>query len=405
MAGTARAPAVAQSDGRTTSLAWLCLIVMVALNLRPLLTSLSPLLPDIQSSTGMTYPAASLLTTLPVLMMGTVGLVSRQLQGIVQTRTWIATGLGAIGAACAYRFYADTVAGLILSSLVAGFGVAIIQALMPGIIKHNYGKRTSSVIGMYSAALMGGGGLGAVLSPWTAQRLGDWHAGLAVWALPAACALLWWRITRIPTPLLGARQLAHPRFYKTPRAWLLAIHFGWINGGYTTMVAWLPAFYAEHHWTRQQTGTLLGFMTAMQVVAALVLPFMARRSVDRRPWLMSGLLAQFIGYTGMILSPGHFAWLWVATLGFGLGGTFSLCLILALDHVKQAQRAGELAAFVQGAGFMIAALPPFVTALLRDMTGSFHAAWSVLAASVAILSIITLKFDPKTHQQAMGGVE
>ncbi|MFD2273860.1 MFS transporter [Undibacterium arcticum] len=163
-----------------------------------------------------------------------------------------------------------------------------------------------------------------------------------------------------------------------------------INGGYTSMVAWLPAFYMQRGMTNQQSGSLLGLMTAMQVAAAVLLPTLARRGVDRRPWLAFGLLAQLIGFMGLIAGSEQLAVLSVSVLGFGLGGTFSLCLILALDHLQNPRSAGELTAFMQGIGFIIAALAPFLTGWIRDMTGSFFLfAWQMLACTVFVLLGVT----------------
>ena len=45
-------------------------LVLIALNLRPVFSSVSALLPEIMQSTGVQPGAASLLTTLPVLCLG-----------------------------------------------------------------------------------------------------------------------------------------------------------------------------------------------------------------------------------------------------------------------------------------------------------------------------------------------
>ncbi|MFY0026479.1 MFS transporter, partial [Acinetobacter baumannii] len=45
-------------------------IVLVALNLRPALSSLAPVLAAVRSDTGLSGAAAGLLTTLPVLCLG-----------------------------------------------------------------------------------------------------------------------------------------------------------------------------------------------------------------------------------------------------------------------------------------------------------------------------------------------
>ncbi|HEX3381476.1 MAG TPA: MFS transporter, partial [Paraburkholderia sp.] len=51
-------------------LTWLGAIVMIGINLRPLLTSISPLMTTIRDATGLSFYGASLLTSLPVVAMG-----------------------------------------------------------------------------------------------------------------------------------------------------------------------------------------------------------------------------------------------------------------------------------------------------------------------------------------------
>ncbi|PII85286.1 cyanate transporter, partial [Serratia sp. OLFL2] len=49
-------------------------LVLIGLNMRPLLTSIGPLLPTLRQATGLSFGGAALLTTLPVLMMGLMAL-------------------------------------------------------------------------------------------------------------------------------------------------------------------------------------------------------------------------------------------------------------------------------------------------------------------------------------------
>jgi MFS family permease len=69
--------------------------------------------------------------------------------------------------------------GLLLSSaLLGGIGIGIIQATIPAVIKRQFPRRTPQVMGLWSAALMGGGGLGAAFTPWLAQHSALWHHAL-----------------------------------------------------------------------------------------------------------------------------------------------------------------------------------------------------------------------------------
>ncbi len=62
----------------------------------------------------------------------------------------------------------------------------------------------------------------------------------------------------------------------TPRAWTLGAYFGLINGGYASLIAWLPAFYIEIGASAQYSGSLLALMTLGQAAGALLMPAMAR---------------------------------------------------------------------------------------------------------------------------------
>jgi len=382
----------------------LAALVLVALNLRPTLTSISPLLGDIRAATGMPFRLASLLTTLPVLAMGLFALAGGRVSRTIGDRHGVALGLAVIAAACAWRWNAAGSGTLIASAALAGVGVALIQALLPGVIKHNYLPKLALTMGLYSASIMGGGGLGAVVSPYTAHLASDWHVGLGIWALPAVVALVAWYAVPGQMPVAAAAGRGLGPLLRNRRAWLLALYFGLINGGYTSMVAWLPPFFVQRGLTAQHAGSLLGLMTAAQVAAALTLPALALRSADRRPWLAFGLVLQLTGFIGLQLCPDTLRWLWVVATGFGLGGCFALSLILTLDHLHDPRRAGELAAFVQGVGFIIAALAPFAIGWIRDVSGGFGAGWLLLTVSAAAMLGVTTRYAPQGYADAMRGV-
>jgi len=393
-------------------------IVLVALNLRAFLTSSSPLLEPIRLATGIGFHAVALLTVLPMFAMGAMSLFGAAVGQRIGARGGIALGLGAIAFACASRYVAGGAAALLWSAALAGAGVGLVQALMPGVVKQAYPARIGVMTGLYSAAIMGGGGLGAMASPWVAHAVGgaqaDWHAGLAMWAVLATVALLSWlgmrrvvpgMATTTSTTATPRQNLSWQRCFRSPRAWLLALCFGLINGGYTSLVAWLPHFYAQRGWTAQEGGSVLALMTAAQVVAALAMPALARsRGRDLRPWLVLTLVAQLAGFVALMLDLPVPAVGVAVTLGFGLGGAFSLCMVLALDHLPDPAQAGALAGFMQGVGFMIAALAPFVTGWVREQTGGFTHAWAYLAAVVVVLLPLMLRFDPRRYAASTAGL-
>ncbi|MCY1341676.1 putative transporter YycB [compost metagenome] len=392
------------SGARPVAVGWLGLLVIVALgiNLRPILTSIGPLLAEIRSATGLGFQGASLLTVLPVLCMGLFALALPWLGPRLGESRGMLCGLLAIAAACLWRLLLDSGLALILSAVLAGTGVAIIQALVPGVIKRWFPHKVPAAMGLYSASLMAGGGCAAVLAPVVAEQFSRWQSGLGVWLLLALLGLALWGLARPREMAAATRAPRGEHYFASRRAWLLAIYFGLINGGYTSMVAWLPVYYRQLDWSAQASGQLIGLMTIFQVLAALSMPILSRRSPDRRALLCLSLLIQLAGFAGLLLAPLHLPGVWVALIGYGLGACFALSLTLTLDHLPDPGAAGRLAAFVQGIGFIITGIIPYVTGWLRDVTGSFQASWLLLAVSIVLMLGVTLRFAPGGYARAMG---
>ncbi|RKF46223.1 cyanate transporter [Paraburkholderia fungorum] len=381
---------------------WLGVIVVIGINLRPLLTSISPLMTTIRTATGLSFYGASLLTSLPVLAMGIGAFGAGALTRTIGETRGVALGLLAIALACGARWTTASGAALLLSAALAGVGVAAIQALLPAVMKQRFHTRVPLAMGVFSASIMGGGGLGARLSPWVSNAFGSWHAGLAVWAIPALIALLCWLALNLQPSSgataqpVGANPVTLPLWRKR-RAWTLGLYFGIVNGGYTTLVAWLPAFYQQRGVSVTDSGSLLASMTVFQAAAALLLPLAAAPFRDRRPWLVLGLSAQFAGLLGLILWPDVAPLAWVGIAGAGLGGTFSLTLVTAMDHSADHRVAGKLVAFTQGVGFIVAAIAPVFAGLVRGWSGGFGAAWIMLAVSVAAMIAVSCVFSPRSY--------
>lgn len=374
-------------------------IAALAINLRPALTAIGPLLEEIRSSTAIGLSTASLLTVLPMLCMGLFPLLQPWLGRRLSESVWITLGLLAIAFGCLWRLWLSDGAALISSALLAGTGIAIVQAIAPGVVKRWYPQRVPLAMGIYSASLMAGGGFAAIFSPMVAHHYGNWGAGLGLWFIPAIIAmLLWWSR---PREVLAAKDDGVSiNFFTHRRAWLLAIYFGLANGGYACMIAWLPSYARSLGLSAQSSGELIGIMTLFQVLAALTGPVLSVER-DRRPWLFFGIGIQLIGFSGLMLVPQPMLVVWVAMIGTGLGIGFALTLTVALEHLSAPRLAGALTAFMQGMGFIITAIIPYIAGILRQSTGNYQASWLMLIVALVVMLIITSRFSPTGYTKAM----
>ncbi|WP_395602039.1 cyanate transporter [Pseudomonas sp. A1230] len=377
---------------------WLMLgIVLVGLNLRPSMAAVGPLLSAIRGDIALSFSVASLLTMLPVMAMGLAMFFAMGISQRLGEQRTVLMSLAIIGLATVARLFVDSAAELIVSAVLAGFGIALIQALMPAFIKSRFPDNVALCMGLYVTSIMGGAAIAASFAPLVMSRTGSWRVGLAIWAGLALLALLFWWAQRVNTPRGSAPAVRKQSFFKHSRAWLLAIFFGLGTASYTCVLAWLAPYYVEKGWSEQSAGLLLGFLTAMEVISGLVVPAIANRSRDRRVVLMALLGLIIGGFCGLILSPQYLSLLWPCLLGLGIGGLFPMSLIVSLDHLDNPQRAGGLTAFVQGIGYLIAGLSPLMAGMIRDQLGSFEWAWWSLTAVMVVMLLMVWRFDPRHY--------
>ena len=377
---------------------WLMLgIVLVGLNLRPSMAAVGPLLSAIRGEIALSFSVASLLTMLPVMAMGLAMFFAMGISQRLGEQRTVPMSLAIIGLATVARLFVDSAAELIVSAVLAGFGIALIQALMPAFIKSRFPDNVALCMGLYVTSIMGGAAIAASFAPLVMSRTGSWRVGLAIWAGLALLALLFWWAQRVNTPRGSAPAVRKQSFFKHSRAWLLAIFFGLGTASYTCVLAWLAPYYVEKGWSEQNAGLLLGFLTAMEVISGLVVPAIANRSRDRRVVLMALLGLIIGGFCGLILSPQYLSLLWPCLLGLGIGGLFPMSLIVSLDHLDNPQRAGGLTAFVQGIGYLIAGLSPLMAGMIRDQLGSFEWAWWSLTAVMVVMLLMVWRFDPRRY--------
>ena len=384
---------------KPTTAVWLMIsVVLVALNLRPSMAAVGPLLASIRGEVPLSFSSAALLTMLPVMAMGLAMFFGMSLAKRFGEHRSIAVSLLVIGVATLSRLFLDSALELIVSAIAAGVGIAMIQAVMPALIKSRFSADVSLFMGLYVTAIMGGAALAASFSPFVLVQTGSWRIGLAIWAGLAVLALVCWSAQRAVLPVLPqAGSDKQEGFFGNGRAWLLAIFFGLGTASYTCVLAWLAPYYVEQGWSEQHAGLLLGFLTAMEVISGLVTPALANRRRDKRGVLAVLLVLIILGFCGLILAPQHLSLLWPCLLGLGIGGLFPMSLILSLDHLDHPRRAGSLTAFVQGIGYLIAGLSPLIAGMIRDQLGSFEWAWWSLAAVIGVMLLIVTRFNPKHY--------
>jgi CP family cyanate transporter-like MFS transporter len=361
-------------------------IVWLGLNLRTVIASLPPLLPDIRADLGLSATLAGLLTTLPVLCFGLLAPPARRLAHRLPLEAML-VGCALVTAVAAAVRGIGTVTALFVGSILAGASVAMGQTALPVLIRIAFHRAVGSMMGSYSMALPIGATLGAGLAVPLQDALdGSWRGSLALWAIPAALAAALW----LPPALRRRTVIAGPepeRLRGQPLAWSVALYFGVQSAAFYATLAWLPEILDADGWSARAGGALLALASLVSAGPALLLPVVAGRRASQAPLVVAVTITAATGGLGLLLAPG-LAPLWVVLIGLGQGGSLGLGLVLPVLRATSPGLVASLTAMTLSIGYLTAASGPWLIGAVHDLT----AGWS--AAVGALLGLTLLQLVP-----------
>ncbi|MFJ8769975.1 CynX/NimT family MFS transporter [Streptomyces clavifer] len=360
-------------------------LVLAALNLRPAITSLGPLLEEVRDGLHMSGSVAGVLTSVPPLCFAVFGFMAPRLARRFGAGAVVCAGMVAITAGLLIRPFVGGTAGFVAASALALMGIAVSNVLMPVIVKRWFPDRVGSMTGLYSMALALGTALAAAVTvPMTEVLGGGWRTGLAVWAALAALAIVPWiplvrdRGTTPGQP--GGRRQPAPvlKITRSRTSWALACFFGLqATAAYITM-GWMPQIFRDAGISAGTAGVLLAVTMAMGVPLAFVIPRAAARLRNQGPIVVVLGGCGLLGYAGLYLAPAGGAWLWALLLGIA-----NCAFPLALTMIGMRSRTGagvvRLSAFAQSTGYLLSIPGPLLVGVLYQHSGGWGLPLALMA--------------------------
>lgn len=357
-------------------------VVLTAMNLRPAITSVAPLLSEIRGALGVSATWAGVLTTLPALCFAGAGVAapwwSRRI-GLGRT-TSAALVMLAVGLAVRVIDGPFVVMG---GTLVATAGIALINVLIPVIIKGSFPAQVGLMTGVYTAALQGGGAVGAAVTPVLDGALGGWRFALAAWSGLAVLAWAAWVVAShglrgvaatAPAAVPARRSLMRSRL-----AWTVTLFFGTQSFLAYVVMGWLPEVLIDSGTTEGRAGLLLGLTSLIAVPISLFVSPLAARQYSQSGWIVGLGVLGLAGVLGLLVAPGAAPLLWSVLIGLGMSA-FSLVLTVIALRARNADDTVQLSGMAQGFGYLLAAVGPLLFGLLHDMTGGWAASWTLVSA-------------------------
>lgn len=349
-------------------------ILLIAINLRPALASVGPLIEDIRQATGLSSALLGLLTTLPLIAFSIISTLTPLFTRRFGIGGTLLGSMALLSLGIMIRSI-DWIPALYLGTLLLGIAIAFGNVLLPSLTKRNFPTNSGFITSLYSSTMAIGAAMAAGVSIPLAHNLGlGWRGSLGIWAIPTLIAFFIWlpQLPRLKKSKSSRNYVDAMRKLSGSRlAWQVALFMGFQSFTFYIMLAWLPTILQSRGYDASFSGWMLSLSQATGIVGSVIIPIFAGRRRDQRGivWFLSAL--EVLGLVGLLLPQLGWVEIWVSFIGFILGGTFGLSLLFIVQHSQDAESATELSGMAQSIGYCIAATGPILFGSIFDLTANW----------------------------------
>lgn len=393
-------PHLRMSARAPTRLLLVATVLLVAINLRPGITVVGPLLETIGTDTGMSPTQLGVLGAIPVVAFGMVSPVANLLGARFGVERTIFAALllltaGTLLRSAGHHLLLSTEAGLFLGTLLLASAMGIGNVLLPAVVKRDFPDRVALMTGIYTATLVGAAAVFSAAAVPLGAWLG-WRGGLATPALLTVLGAVGWMMRRGATAKSSiASSAAEPRPEKPTSvlrqalAWQVTLFFGMQSSLYFVLLNWFPAIQTWHGTAEAPAGYWLGVFQAVGVAGSLAIGALMQRSWNQQfiAAAVPGLM--LAGLVGMIAAPSLMP-VWAVVSGLASGSL----LMLGLSFISLRSGGGDqvtsLSGMAQGFGYLLAAAGPVLAGSLYQAFQSWTPVLWTLVAVAGCLMIMGL---------------
>lgn len=389
------ADAPARASAELNGLTALSALLAVTLVMRGPVTMVGPLGPELSALLSLTPAGFGVLTALPIALFGLGSFAAAPLAGRLGLRQ---------GAALAVLLvllgtFARAVPSwwpLLAATGVAALGIAILNVLIPVVIKTAFSGSVGRVMGIYTGVVGLSGALGGLTAVPLADALGV-AAPTCAWGVVAAAALVFWRC-RAPhargaeagssAKSAKAESGTFARLLRSPTAVALIGVMGVQSLLIYTVAAWLPGWLQTLGTTPQMSGTWLFIYLVSGLPASVLTPRFMRWCGSERTaeCVLAGLY--LFGVAGWTAGG---AWLFPASIAAGAsqGAMLSVAFLLMAEKTSGTREMLAMSALAQGVGYLFAGTGPWIFGLLLESGGEagWGAGWIFTAVMVVLWAV------------------
>lgn len=369
-------------------------ILLVGLNLRPAITTLAPVVESIEVDLGLSSAAAGFLTSIPLIAF--VFLSTRAPRFGARFGFGQAILFSLLILICGFLLrLLPGVAPLFLSMAVVGVAITIGNVLLPAYIKQKYARDAGPLSAVYTASLFLGPAMAAAGTIPLAEAFGSWKIAIASWGLLAVVAVPVW----LPHFRASLVEQAHAKQTETPKAnakidrtslwgsrlaWSVTLYFAVLSLLFYTISAWLPTILADAGEDIEIASRMLSLVNIVAIPFTLAVALAVHKMANHVWATVGGAVMVIAGLAGILLSDGAFTYVWIVTLGIGLGVEAGIGFSLPILRAISSNQTAVLAGMSQSIGYSVSAMGPVGAGALHDYTDGWDAVLIVLIVLVAV---------------------
>jgi MFS transporter, CP family, cyanate transporter len=365
-------------------------IVLTGLNLRTAVTSIGPVLQEIQDGLGISSGLAGLVTTMPVLCFAAIGFAGPGLSARFRDSHVLSGALVTMAAGLVVRAVAPAFWLFLLGTVLAMVGGALGNVLLPSLVKRYFPGRTGLMVGAYSTAMSIGATVAAVSTAPIAAAVGadGWRWALGIWAVFALLAAVPWLFVRA-TP--GASRGTHTAvrlrsLWHSRMALALMLFFGVQGMEAYIIIGWSAQYLRDAGLTAAAAGLLLGLNQVIGIPLSALVPALTVRPRLQRPLLLGFMACYAVGWVGLWAAPRTLTWLWMAVLSVAMA-CFPMILTLIGLRARTPETTAALSTYIQGWGYLISAVGPLLVGVLLGATSSYVPMFVLVLVGVVVLTV------------------
>ncbi|MBB2968090.1 MFS transporter [Leifsonia aquatica] len=378
-------------------------LLLVAGNLRAGITTVGPVLAELQHDLGLSSLTASILISLPLLAFAFVSPVAPAFA----RRLGLERALGVALAGLAVGLVVRSLPGLPLLWIgtgLLGVAIAILNVVLPALVKRDFPTRIGQVTGAYSAVQASFAAIAAGAAvPVAALTAWGWRLPLGMWAGLALIALA------VMVPQLRRRTVVPPSEddvaltephhaapsgraagarspWGTAIGWQVTAFMGLQSVGFYVFITWLPSMEGAAGVDAAAAGVHQLLLNAFGIGGSLLASTLIPRFRDQRLLAVAGPALFALAALGVLLAP-QLGGVWASMAGLAGGSSIVLALSFFGLRTRHHDQAAALSGMAQSVGYVLAAAGPIAAGALHDATGSWTPALAILVGLLAVLGV------------------